>query len=107
MTADQYFAEFSEEIDAKLASINGPDRLSRLRSYYFTWRLPQHPTTDQLHELVCFIAEARSNIQPSSDLSPLDALFSMSVAADDSQILEHCRRHYVVLREIQRELATH
>lgn len=103
--ANSYFEDVGAQIDSRLALMNEPNRISRLWSYYHTWRLPRHPESDRLHTLVCCIAHARNDLDFDTDLSALDALFSMSVSECDTQILEHCRRHYAILREIKRELA--
>ncbi|GAB5516931.1 MAG: hypothetical protein Rhob2KO_46560 [Rhodopirellula baltica] len=105
MDVDQYCSAVLNDINEKLNSIEGPDRLARLRSYYFTWRLPEHPESETLHDLVCRIVDARENLLVPYDISQLLGLFTVSASDSDLSILEHCRRHFVILREIQREIA--
>ena len=104
MDVDRYCATVLTEIDRQLASFSGPSRLERLRSYYSTWRLPFHPASDELHALVCRISDRRANARQPYNMSELDALFTLTVPVADEPILEHCRRHYVILREINREM---
>ena len=105
MDVDHYCSAVLNEIDEKLPSFAGADRLARLRSYYFTWRLPQYPDSDSLHDYICRIVDAREHLHKPYDMSQLQGLFTVSVPDADLTILEHCRRHFVILREIQRELA--
>ena len=106
MDVDRYCATVLAEIDRKLVSFSGPSRFERLRSYYFTWRLPLHPASDELHALICRIALARKSSREPCDITELDALFTLAVPVTDESILEHCRRHYVMLREINREMTS-
>lgn len=71
------------EIESKIASINGKDRFSKLRSYYTSWKLPRHAQSETLNLLCCEILNAQHDT--SYDLSATRDLWSITIPEIDQQ----------------------
>lgn len=108
----------SEEIRlfliAKSSQFNADDRVSNLRRYYSTWKPPRTPKhsaiarfVDLVSEIHRMIVEAGPNAQTADMLDDAVGMFSLSITDDsDRVILDHCKMHYIAVREIHRLTAT-
>ncbi len=105
--------------EEELKKFQGVSRLERLRSYYFTYKLPRQPENDQLHQAILELLGLRKKLGVSSSTeqsgaslaenltaSSLELKFKQfsNLSGQDKEIVGHCLAHCHVMEEIEHEL---
>ena len=103
------------QYETELQKFRGENRLAQLRSYYFTWKLPKHPSSDTLYELILALISIREDMNIGSNVFGQKYVMTISdlegklkgiseLNDEDIKIQRHCLAHCTILKEILKEM---
>lgn len=104
-------SRIEDQILRTAQKFKGSSLLDQLRSYYFTWHLPDHPDSDELYQWVLWLVQCRKEIDLFLDrdsslmqkmpqcLKRFQLIFDPmnGLGERDTAILDHCKMHYFCL----------
>ena len=103
------------QYETELEKFKGENRLAQLRSYYFTWKLPRHPSSDELYKLILALISIRENMAIGAKVLEQNYFMIISdlesrlkkisrLNDEDIKIQGHCLAHCTILKEILEEM---